>query len=1192
MLTQSLKSPYQVGGSLPPTAPTYVQRRADATLQQQLLEGHLCYVFNARQMGKSSLRVHTMTVLSQLGVHSVAIDLTAIGSQQITIDQWYAAIAASLVRGLALPIALGQWWRSQAHLPPVARLAELIDQVVLPSLAAPLVVFIDEIDSILGLAFQTNDFFALIRTCFNRRADNPAYQRLTFALFGVATPSALVADKTCTPFNIGQAIALEGFTLAEAQPLVTALKPWVSDPQPVLERVLYWTGGQPFLTQKLCHLLVTAAGQSSQTAAAWVDDLVQRHIIENWELHDEPEHLKTIRDRLWHQPHRLGQRLGFYQQVLEQGAVASEGSLDLAELLLLGLVERRGGYLQVKNPIYRAVFSPAWVRQQLNDLRPYAAPLNAWVASDYTDESRLLRGQALQETLTWAEHQRLSPLDYRFLAASQALDQREALARLEADRLVEVEARLAVEHQRRLEQQRHLDQQRLLLGTVTIALVAATGLGFVARRQYRQATQNEANAIVRSAEALHSSQQSFEALLEAIRGQQRLRQLPGSDPALQAQADAILERIVLSIHQKNRLTGHRAAVLATSFNPSPDYAGQIATAGVDATIHLWQSDGTLFKTLIGHQAAIRALAYTPNGRHLASAGDDGTVRLWTATGELKSTIETPIRGIWSMAISPDGTALLVGGSGNQVEAFSLAEDASGALSGERIGQFQHPGEVTGIRAIAYSSRKDAIAIGGNDNTISMWRPDGQYLGRLEGHSAPVHTLAFNPAGDRLLSGSLDKTIKLWTLDGTLLKTLVHHRAPVKAIAWSANGQEFVSASWDKTLALWSASGTLLTTLEGHSAAVWGVAYSPDGATIASAGADNQVLLWQPHSPFYHKLQGLSSLALGAVFSPSGQTLATAGSNQLLTLINPASATVKSFQAHRAGITRLALHPTQPWLTSASEDTTLKLWDFDGNLKQTIGGHDAALLGVAWHPSGQELVASTVTGQLYRRAADGSAIAQWVGAAAPIWDVAYSPDGAQFATASNDGKLRLWSREGDLLHTLEHGSAVWRVAYSPDSRWIATGSGDNTARLWRPDGTLVATLRGHQAAVWGVAFSPDGSLLATASIDETVKLWSLNCLSGQLCPRGGLTQPTPALINTLKQHNSGVRSVAFNREGTVLASVGDDETVVFWKTEPILSLDPLAYGCAWATDYLQTNSGIAERDRRLCQGLKPEPKSRP
>lgn len=880
MLIQPLKSPYQVGGSLPPTAPTYVERRADKQLQELLLAGYFCYVFNARQMGKSSLRVHTMATLRQLGVQSVAIDLTAIGSQQITAEQWYAAIAASLVRGLKLPVALGQWWRDRSHLSAIARLDELISQVVVPSLTAPLVIFIDEIDSILGLAFPTDDFFALIRTCFNRRADDSAYQRLTFALFGVATPSDLISDKARTPFNIGQAIELDGFTLDEATALGEPLRPWVDDPQQVLQRVLYWTGGQPFLTQKLCHLVINSAESSSESASAWVDQIVQQHMLDNWERHDEPEHLKTIRDRLWQQPQRLGQRLSIYQQVLEQGAVALDNSPGQSELLLLGLVDRHDGHLRVKNPIYRAVFSPAWVQQQLNDLRPYAAALNAWVSSDCTDESRLLRGQALQETLTWAEHQRLSPLDYRFLAASQALDRREALARAEAARLVEVEARLALEHQRTLEQQRHLYRQRLLLGAVTTALVATTALGFVARRQYHQAAQNEAQAVVRSAESLLASNQSFEALIEAIRGQQRLRCLPRVNDALQTQADAVLERIVLGLHQKNRLTGHRAAVLTTSFNPNPDSPGQLATAGVDATIQLWRADGAPFATLTGHQATIRVLRYSPDGRHLASAGDDGTIRLWSAAGKLERTIKTPMASIWSLAFSPDGQTLLAGGNGSQAFVYSL--------EGAVLRRLVHPGEVTGLRAVAYSPRGNAIALGGNNSVISLWRADGQYLTSMTEHSAPVHSLAFTPAGDRLISGSIDKTIKLWTADGSLIKTLGHHQAPVKEIAVSPDGQEFVSASWDKTLARWSASGTLLTTLEGHSAAVWGAAYSSDGTTIASAGADSQVLLWQTHNPFYKKFQGLSSLALGAVFSPDGQTLVTAGSDTSYRPLRPAS----------------------------------------------------------------------------------------------------------------------------------------------------------------------------------------------------------------------------------------------------------------------------------------------------------------
>ncbi|MEM0980958.1 MAG: hypothetical protein AAGH78_11875, partial [Cyanobacteria bacterium P01_H01_bin.58] len=67
----------------------------------------------------------------------------------------------------------------------------------------------------------------------------------------------------------------------------------------------------------------------------------------------------------------------------------------------------------------------------LSRQRPYANALNAWVASAYQDESRLLMGQALQEALRWAADKRLSDMDYRFLSASQEWDAK--LIRLELD---------------------------------------------------------------------------------------------------------------------------------------------------------------------------------------------------------------------------------------------------------------------------------------------------------------------------------------------------------------------------------------------------------------------------------------------------------------------------------------------------------------------------------------------------------------------------------------------------------------------------------------------------------------------------------------------------------------------------------------------------------------------------------------
>jgi len=353
---------YTVGGTVQAGGGIYLSRRADEELLVLCRNSVFAYVLATRQVGKSSLMVQTSEQLNREGIRSVIIDLSALGTQ-LSAEEWYLGVLTTLEDQLLLDTDVIDWWESRANLGMTQRLTLFFEEVLLWEIEAPIVIFVDEIDTTLSLDF-TDDFYAAIRYLYTSRYRQPAFSRLSFVLVGVATPSDLIRDPKRTPFNIGRRVDLTDFTVEEALPLAAG---WGLSPEgakQAIAAVLAWTGGHPFLTQRLCAALVER--ERIPRSEAEMEPAVEQTFL--GAMSDRNSNLLFVRDILTKRSPDLSAVLTTYREVLrnKQPVLDEAQSLVKSHLKLSGVVLRReDGVLRVRNPIYRRAFDESWVTKHL-----------------------------------------------------------------------------------------------------------------------------------------------------------------------------------------------------------------------------------------------------------------------------------------------------------------------------------------------------------------------------------------------------------------------------------------------------------------------------------------------------------------------------------------------------------------------------------------------------------------------------------------------------------------------------------------------------------------------------------------------------------------------------------------------------------------------------------------------------------
>ena len=375
---------YVPGGPLSRDAPCYVMREADLDLHAAIARGEYCTVLASGQMGKTSLLIRMADRLREERAKAVVLDLHAIGTN-LTVEQWYFGLLASAGSQLHLETELEDYWENHARLSPLQRWMGAWREVILERIPAPIVIFIDEIGATRSLPFSADEFFNAIRQFYNERSETPRLRRLIFCWVGVATPSDLIQDSRAAPFNIGHRIELNDFTEQEAQVLLPGLHRARDAAPEVLRRILYWTGGHPYLTQRLCQAV--AEDRSAQSPKQV--DRVCGEIFFSREACEPDHHLMFVQDRLLRGGANPVELLTIYANIWAGKLVQDDPAQPLLDQLrLAGVVRSEDGFLRVRNRIYERVFDHKFVEENL--------PL------DEVERQRKAEGRGRRAIFSWA----------------------------------------------------------------------------------------------------------------------------------------------------------------------------------------------------------------------------------------------------------------------------------------------------------------------------------------------------------------------------------------------------------------------------------------------------------------------------------------------------------------------------------------------------------------------------------------------------------------------------------------------------------------------------------------------------------------------------------------------------------------------------------------------------------------------
>ena len=565
--------------------------------------------------------------------------------------------------------------------------------------------------------------------------------------------------------------------------------------------------------------------------------------------------------------------------------------------------------------------------------------------------------------------------------------------------------------------------------------------------------------------------------------------------------------------------GHTAAVRRVAFSPDGKL---LVSVGEDQQVIVWDFVRRMrLKNLRDHTGAVKMVAFSPDGKWFVTGGDDQSVILWNANGLTKEAVwrDHPA-GVFTGSFSSDGALLAYSNGG----VTTLRDTKTWQKVGElhvgplNLGIDPHGNYIfiNDNKQLVFNNLEVWDVASGKpirdspDNPGGNWvaaAPDGRYWAVVD---AAGDLRVVDPAGKR-----------------TIFSQHVHHDHG-RSIAYSPDGKLIATGS--ERILLWDApTMTKITPLE-YESSVWSVAFSPDGRRLVSTHGDGSILIWDVvNRELEANLRQHSGAVRSIAFAPDGRRFATTSDDHSVILWNSASETREAVLSdHATRVAAVSFAPSGDWLISADQAGTLNRYRLGEQTPEPIKStqKDPASYCVAISPDGRFVATSffvynVETGEPVIR----NPSPEW----GSVYSAVFSPHGLLIGATDRGEVLVVDTTKWRVLERQKWtSSALVSLSLSPDGNHIVTGEDAKVIRL----GTIrplrqLAVIGQHSARIKAVAFSPDGTQVVSAGDDRMVALWDVD---------------RRKLLTTIGTHGSPVYAVAFSPDGKRLLTGGHDRSV--------------------------------------------------